>query len=97
MRLKRGVRVHGLGTEILLAVIAASNLIGTDLVITSGIEGKHSRASKHYGGDAIDIRTRNLEDPSGFADALKRALGDDFDVILESNHIHVEYDPKEHF
>lgn len=73
-----------------------------DLVITAGTDGKHMATSKHYLGDALDVRTNNFPSKSAkqqFAVALQRELGSDYDVIFEAadtpnEHIHVEYDPK---
>jgi hypothetical protein len=62
------------------------------LVITSTYEGTHSASSLHYANLAIDIRR-----PAGaanFIEALKAALGRDYDIILEYGHVHIEYDPK---
>lgn len=74
----------------------------TEMVVSSGCEGKHGRGSKHYVGMAADIRTK---DPAGawelqdfeateFADAIKDRLGDEYDVVMEPGHIHIELDPK---
>ena len=64
--------------------------------ITSACEGEHMVGSKHYQGDALDFRvraTRKHERPA-LAEAVSEALGDDYDVVLEETHLHVEYDPK---
>ena len=46
-------------------------------------------------GDAIDIRIRDLsQDHILYAeDELREELGNDFDIINEGTHIHIEYDP----
>lgn len=97
--LKPGVRITGLRNEALFATTVAQSIFvdeGYDMTITSGTDGSHSRGSKHYCGDAFDLRTRHLA--SGMAakirDKLAEALGEEFDVILERTHIHVEFDPK---
>lgn len=84
-----------------IAVIAAKDIYdrrGVDLVITSGNDGRHSVNSKHYVGNALDFRTNNLGDPGLegplIANELNAALGRDYDVLFEGDHIHVEYDPK---
>lgn len=94
MQIKPGVRLHGVRPEVVIAMMVANSYIG-EFVVTSVIEGRHSRKSKHYTGCAFDIRTRNLADPLTAKDALAAMLGADFDVILEKDHIHVEWDPKE--
>ena len=72
-------------------------------VITSLRDSKHSDHSKHYGGplgdircQALDIRSRNLNpaEQRVAIHQLKHYLGKAYDIILESNHIHIEYDPK---
>jgi hypothetical protein len=68
----------------------------TPLVVTSLMDGKHSQRSLHYKGLAVDLRIWNLNAPvEQVVTALRSALGEDYDVVLESDHIHVEYDPEE--
>lgn len=71
-------------------------------VITSLRDSVHGSHSKHYGyplGDirvqGLDIRTRNLsEDEYRVAIIeLRRYLGEAYDIVDESDHLHVEYDP----
>jgi len=97
MRIKTGVRTYGFRPEMTFALLAAYDVVGSQLVITSVSEGKHKRASKHYTGYAMDIRTHNLLDPKAAADEIRQSLGTDFDVILEVDHIHIEFDPKESY
>lgn len=62
--------------------------------ITSGVDGNHKIGSKHYSGDALDWRT--FDYPGSVPVWVKRIqqkLGGDFDVVIESDHIHIEYDP----
>lgn len=98
MKLKPGVRLLGLRPEMTVALLAAHTVYGDrELVITSVVDSKHSRGSLHYKGLAIDLRTRNLDNRAEaqlIRDALAEALGDEFDVVLERNHLHIEYDPK---
>jgi len=64
--------------------------IGEDLFVTSLRDGNHSAGSLHYDGLAFDIRKHiNQLLPS-----IKTSLGDNWDVVYESDHIHCEYDPK---
>lgn len=91
------VRVHGIKPEILLSILIAERIWsthGADLVITSLIDGKHSLGSLHYVGMAVDLRRWQLDDPEQAVEELKAALGPDYDVILESTHVHVEFQPK---
>ena len=63
-----------------------------ELVITSTYEGNHSEGSLHYCDEAVDIRS--WQKARKVRDEIKRRLGKDYDVIYESDHIHIEYDPK---
>jgi len=99
MWLKDGVELHGLHPAMVLALGVANQVYaarGVDLTITSALDGKHGRASLHYVGQAADIRTRNL--PPGVAERaakeIKERLGNEFDVIVEKDHIHIEFQPK---
>ncbi len=99
MRLKAGVRVLGARPEAILAMQAAADVLrrhDVEFVITSVTDGRHSRGSAHYAGNAFDFRTRHLGPglPARVGAELTRALGGDYDVVLEATHIHVEYDPK---
>lgn len=106
MKIKEGVKLSGLRPEMTVALLAVgriwSNLgASNNAVITSALDGKHSRASLHYVGFAIDVRLPNYyygyneEDNDRAVKALKSSLGDQFDVILEETHIHIEFQPKE--
>jgi len=98
MKIKEGASIQGLDIRMRPALIVADRIwkeLGQELVVTSGLDGEHSAGSLHYYGRAVDFRTRYFNERE-VADAklfLSRALGPDFDVILHSTHIHVEYDP----
>lgn len=70
--------------------------LGKELVITSISDGKHKEGSKHYTGEAFDIRTFHLA-PYELQDCLKylrSRLDNQYDIVLEVDHIHIEYDEK---
>lgn len=98
--IKSGVRLHGIRPELAIAYIIAVQIFtrhGVDAVITSCIDGKHSIGSLHYAGCALDLRSRDIPEakrPVVKAE-LAAALGDDFDVVLEKNHFHIELQPKQ--
>ena len=96
MLIKAGVDISRLNREIRrqLPVMAWAFEEETmdELIITSTYEGDHGEGSLHYANDAIDLR--RPPDPDSLVKKLKRGLGKGFDVILENNHIHIEYDPK---
>lgn len=98
IKVEDGVRLHGLRPEIILAIMIADQVFdgyGSDAIVTSAIEGKHSRGSLHYAGSAVDLRRWHLDDPVEAVKELQERLGDDYDVILEDTHIHVEWQAKE--
>jgi len=100
--IKPGVRLVGVLPQTVLAMGIANNVYfeaGYDFVITSVVEGVHSRASIHYSGGAFDCRMRHVpnDQRQAIKGQIRSALGDDYDVILESGnspHLHVEYQPK---
>jgi len=99
--IKTGVKLMGIQPVMAIAYTIASDIFreeGVECVITSGLDGVHSRSSRHYSGLALDFRTRHLptERHKPVRDKLASALGDEFDCVLESNHIHAEYDPKKY-
>jgi len=105
--LKEGVSILGLKPEIIFAqqlIHHLYNRIDRECVITSGTESKHSSKSKHYLGLALDFRIRNLHSGEDFeiteqdfsiasdiVATAKSKLGPSFTVILESTHIHIEF------
>lgn len=96
--IKSGVQLLNLQPQLAVAYTIAASVyarFGVPCVITSGCDSKHSDRSKHYTGHAIDLRTRDVVrgQHRDLRDQLSDALGDEFDVVLEDNHIHVEYDP----
>jgi len=92
------VQLSGLRVEIWAAIHHAALIWRQhgmlSLVITSALDGVHSKHSKHYSGDAVDIRSRDLPDAFGMAGELQERMGDAYNVLLEQDHIHIEYDPR---
>jgi len=97
LTIKPGVRVRGLSNEILLAIIIAKEVFAEfkeDLTITSLTDGKHMSGSLHYTGDAVDLRLpKDLSIEVALLSELQAALETGYDVVWETNHIHIEYDP----
>jgi len=71
-------------------------MIRREAIITSARDGAHMKNSLHYKGRAIDLRIYDM--PMGVAQKvvteLKNKLGRNYDIVLEHDHIHLEYDPK---
>lgn len=73
----------------------------SEVVITSGMDGRHMPNSYHYSLRALDIRTKNFPSVTAkyeFVELLKEELGDEYDILLEGlgkahEHVHVEFDP----
>lgn len=79
-------------------VVEVWNRYGYSVTVTSGEEpnASHQTESLHYVGLAEDYRTRDVA-PSKLSDMVadvRSRLGSDYDVVLESDHLHIEFDPK---
>ena len=103
------MEIHPRLTALLFYIDKIYRTWGTEMVITSGSElsTRHMRTSLHYSGCATDIRTRRTGVmPSAKAQykIVRRLINqycniigvpyDWFDLILSSNHMHLEYQPK---
>lgn len=100
MQLKTGVKIQGVRPELLLALQICDGvywrMFKTDIVVTSIVDGAHMQGSMHYLGRAADLRIWGLEASiEALVKSLKISLGENYDVVLEKDHIHLEYDPKE--
>ena len=103
LRVKKGVVFKDFKEHIIFLLEILCNLseiIKKDIWITSANDGKHSKNSYHYLDLALDIRIRNLT-----SDEIKLVLTEltldsgryylpFFDIVLESDHIHVEWDER---
>lgn len=107
LQIKPGVKLLGIRPELAIAAQVVASVfagLGLDAIITSGIDGQHKRASAHYSGRALDFRIRHIPGYEqqktaapmvvDIAKEIAQALGDDFDALLEVDHLHIEYDPK---
>lgn len=99
MLLKLGVDISRLDWSIRskLTVIdqMVADVTGSEAVGTSTWEGTHSPGSLHYQHKAIDIRRpQQLTLAQRVVTTLKQRLGVGYDIVLEDDHIHIEYDPK---
>ena len=102
MKCKQGVKLFGCSPQILATMPIADaiwkELGAEEAVVTSGSEqtARHGRASEHYSGNALDYRIWNLVEShrKRAADKLRDSLTDEFDVTLEEDHIHCEFQPK---
>ena len=96
MLIKAGVDISRLRPEIRKKLNEIARRVGAiegeELIITSTYEGSHSEGSLHYANLAVDIR--RYKKGRDVRDELSNRFGMDYDVVLVSDHIHIEYDPK---
>lgn len=99
---KKGVRLHGVIPQMFFAAQVYEELWNKNdypAGITAGIEGKHTRDSEHWEGNALDFRTwldatgKQMPEPvkKSLAKELQARLEEEFVVIAEVDHIHVHY------
>lgn len=116
MRFKKGTgpaRLFGVTPYTLIAMMVADEVwrdLGVEqgAYVTSVSDGAHSDGSRHYTGNAVDLRIWNLL-PAPFdgdfdradlraaanhaAAELRDRLTEEYRVIVERTHIHVQYSP----
>ncbi len=106
--LKNGVQIHGShfdpAIRLIIDVARETAPVLTDEIvwITSANDSAHKEDSAHYRNRAFDIRIKNIVGVAEFplvarqwVERMQILLGDDYDVLLEHDHIHVEFDPEE--
>jgi hypothetical protein len=82
-----------------VANAAAALTSPSQVVVTACIDGVHSRNSRHYALEALDVRSKNfpsLDAKNKFAEALRRELGQEYLVLLEhlgltNEHFHIQF------
>ena len=96
MRFKPGISIEGIKPELLAGLMVADDIFHrefkAEMTITAVTDGKHMTNSKHYTGHAVDIRTRDLSRPEAILSRLNQELDEWYDIVMESDHIHFEYD-----
>lgn len=97
---KEGVLIDNIRPEMVIGMVVAHASYqehGLDLWITSANDRTHSETSLHYAGQALDYRTRHVPGEASkiaIAGHINEALPDDFDCVVESDHLHHEWQPK---
>jgi hypothetical protein len=99
MLLKLGVYINRLHWSIRRKLDAIDEvyetITGEEAVVTSTYEGTHKSGSLHYQDKAVDLRLpKKFEQVDMLVEALRKRLGGDYDVVVSTYCIHVEYDPK---
>ncbi len=94
IKVKRGVTPKNL--VIAAAAANANQGLGFDIVITSGTDSQHMVGSKHYTGEALDFRSQGVDKDALnlWVERVTERLGQDYQVIREADHVHIEWDPK---
>jgi len=104
------IRIDNLNSALLVALMVADGVwkrlgVPHGCTITSGNEGEpgdgiHSNGSLHYPqntpdgkGRAVDLRVWDVNKDEA-ARRLTEYLPDNFDVVVEKHHVHVEYQPE---
>lgn len=100
MRILDKVRVADLRAPMLIALYVADQSFrdhGYDMIWSCGPEGEHSFGSLHYLNCAVDVDYPGLSESDfrSIRNDIKTRLGNNFDVINEGSHIHIELQPKE--
>lgn len=93
------VNLVGMDGRLWIAALAFDEVLRRDyaseLVITSAHDGKHMDGSLHYVGRAIDVRTWACKGHENDVIAkVKAKVGPGYDIVVEADHIHCEWDPK---
>ena len=79
--------------QALWLLVHLCELEGQSLVITHTFDGTHKEGSLHFKNRAFDMLPPKREKALILSQA-KTMMGPDWDIIDETDHIHVEYDPK---
>lgn len=101
MVIKEGAKIEGITAELSFGLGVARDAylhFGLDIVVTEITGGKHMEGSLHYKGRAADLRLPSRLSAKAGIDLmvtayLRSCLGSDWDVVLESDHVHIEFDP----
>jgi uncharacterized protein YcbK (DUF882 family) len=101
MKLKPGVSLKGIQPETAIAMFVVDGVYkrvaGIEMTVTAGTDGVHKEGSLHYVGLAFDSRTKDVspEKLDLLLQEIRTALGGmEFDIVMESDHLHCEFQPK---
>ncbi len=96
MKIKQGAIVDN-KLAIMMALCTVDPILkkyGQEIIVTEHKGGKHMPTSRHYYDAAVDLRIWDLTEKEKCVLEMRGAIGSEYDVVLESDHIHLEYDPK---
>lgn len=93
---KASVRFGGLKPELVLAIMIARDIYAQyheDFRFTSVVDGEHGAVSYHRAGYGMDFNAPGKQSVTiHILRDLKQKLGPEFDVVVEPDHWHVEFD-----
>lgn len=95
MMVKKGISICGLRPELLFGMMIANEVFENMdelLVITEVVARRSQTWSYHPAGFAFDCRLPEEENVDVLGAVLRESLGEEWDVVVENNHIHVEYE-----
>ena len=102
MKVKEGVILEGLKIEILEVMPLIDRIcksqVNKEMTVTEGMDTiGRKKTSLHHLGYAIDIRIRDLTswqiaDLTAIIVKSLKLISQYYDIVLESDHIHIEYD-----
>jgi len=95
-----GVSLRDLKPQAVVGLLVCDRIYaahGQAMTVTSVNDSSHMVRSKHYEGRAFDLRINDL--PAEVREQIGVELQHEltplgFDVVIESDHFHVEHDPK---
>ena len=102
MKIKPGVLLDKLTPSMAVACVVVESVYrrgGYDATITSGSDGKHTgqplkgdTVDPHYSGRALDFRISDVKSSElpDLVQALRTCLGDEFAVLQEDTHLHIQ-------
>lgn len=98
IQLKSKVKILGIKPELVLTLMLVNQVFlkyNLHMIITSMLDGQHSDGSLHPYGFAVDIRSRNISRDfiQKIVRDLKEMFDEQLDIVLESDHFHIEFDP----
>lgn len=98
IKFKVGIHTSKITPEVARIMNVANRVYGglkADAIVTALEDGKHKEGSLHYKCLAADLRIRHVAKGKheNIRSEMARLLGGDYDIVLHSSHLHVEYDP----
>ena len=75
-------------------IVVRTSPPGYEPTITSAGDGVHKEGSRHYSGKAFDFRINDLPTEISvktWVNRIQASLGNDYFVLLEQDHIHVQW------